>query len=325
MWHRLVLGLVTGLALAGCGFRSSAASGGGSDGGPGDAAIDGAGDGSSATTDCWAHWMDGSVAIETSTVAEITELSSSGADFAPWISSDGLRMYFSRDLTPPGHGEIHSTSRGSPTGTFAAAVPYVNLNSPGQEGRAWLTSDELTIALSTAHDGPLDIHMIGRAAGQLFATPLATHLGTVNAEGSQHYDPFLTDDLQRLYFSANTGPGGKLQLWIAARATAGDHFGAPSLVPGINDNMVNEAGPALYQDERLLLFESFANNATADLSYETRASATASFGNPDPIPTVDTGSGEIEPVLSADGCELYFASDRDPDHRFHLFHARVTK
>jgi hypothetical protein len=30
-------------------------------------------------------------------------------------------------------------------------------------------------------------------------------------------------------------------------------------------------------------------------------------------------------VLSQDGCELYFASDRDPDHRFHLFHARITR
>jgi hypothetical protein len=32
-----------------------------------------------------------------------------------------------------------------------------------------------------------------------------------------------------------------------------------------------------------------------------------------------------DPVLSADGCELYFSSTRDADGRYQLFHAPVTK
>lgn len=330
MWHRLDVRLILGLVLAGCGFQAAASGHGPGDGGPGDAAIDGpgsgAGDGSSAATDCWAHWMDGSVAIEPSTVKEITELSSTGQDVAPWISRDGLRMYFSRDGVPLGHGDIYFASRGSPTGAFAAATPVVNLNSPGEEGRVWLTSpDELTIAMSTTHDGPLDIHMNTRAATQPFGTPDNVHLAMVNAAGTQRYDPFLTDDLLRLYFSANTGPGGKLQLWIATRATPGDDFGAPSLVPGITDSSLNESGPALYQDERLVLFSSFPNNTPVDLYYATRSRATDSFGAAARIPTVDTTASEIDPVLSHDGCELYFASDRDPGGHFHLFHAQITK
>lgn len=43
------------------------------------------------------------------------------------------------------------------------------------------------------------------------------------------------------------------------------------------------------------------------------------------IPTVNTPSNEIDPVLSQDGCELYFASDRDADGHYHLFHAAVVK
>lgn len=326
MWHRLVFGLVPGLVLAGCGFRSGAsAGGGGSDGGPADAAGDASGDGPGSASDCWRHWIDGSVAIDASTVQEIMELSSTGHDLEPWISNGGLRMYFSRDLTPPGHGDIYSTSRDTPTGRFAAASPVVNLNSLGHEGRAWLTSDELTLALSTAHDGPLDIHMITRTAGQPFGTPGNAHLAMVNAKGSMRFDPFVSDDLRRLYFAADTGPSGKWQLWIAARATPGDDFNAPSLVPGANDSSFNDFAPALYQDERLLLFSSFPNNAPADLSYATRSSATDSFGTAVQIPTVNTGFSEIDPVLSQDGCELYFASDRDADRHFHLFHARITQ
>jgi Tol biopolymer transport system component len=323
VWHRLVFGLGLGAALAGCGFRSSAASGGGSDAGPGDAAIDGDGDGSSTTTGCWAHWMDGSVAIDASTVKEITELSSPGQDLEPWISSDGMQIYFSRDPASLGHGDIYLASRNSPTGTFGVATPVVNLNSPNDEGRAWLMSDELTLALSTAHDGSLDIHMTTRAAGDPFATPLNTHLTAVNAKGSIRFEPFLTDDLLRLYFSSDSGPGGKWQLWIAARATTGDDFGAPSLV--INDNSINYFAPALYQNEQLLLFSSFPNNTTADLYYATRQGATGSFGTPARIPAVNTGSNDSEAVLSHDGCELYFTSDRDPGNHFHLFHATITK
>ena len=331
MWHRLVPGLVLGAALAGCGFRSSPASGGGADAGFGDGAIDGsgAGDGSSATPDCWAHWMDGTVAIDASTVKEIMELSSTGHDLEPWISSDGLRMYFLRDLTPPGHGDFYLADRGSPTGTCGEATAVMPLNTPGQEGRAWLTSDELTIALSTTHDGPLGINMTTRGAGQPFNTPGNGHMAMVNAKGTMRFDPFLTEDLQRLYFSANTGPGGKLQLWIATRTAAGDDFGPPALIPGINDNNVNELAPALYQGEQLLVFSSFPNNTPADLFYATRSSATGNFGpaaQVPQIPTVNTPAfSEIDPVLSADGCELYFASDRDTDRRFHLFHAQITR
>jgi hypothetical protein len=317
VWHRCVPGLGLGQVLAGCGFRSPASAGGD----PGDAA----GDGSGTTADCWAHWMNGSVAIDTSTVQEIAELSSTGQDLAPWISKDGLRIYFSRDGVPLGHGDIYLASRATPTGTFAAATPVVNLNSPNEEGRAWLTSDELAIALATAHDGSLDIHIDTRAAGAPFATPVNTHLAMVNATGSLRLDPFLTEDLRRLYFSANTGPAGKLQLWIATRTAAGDDFGAPALVPGINDNSINELGPALYQDEQLLLFGSFPNNATVDLYYATRSSGTGSFGRAVQIPAVNTPSSEIGPVLSHDGCELYFASDRGNGVNYHLFHATVAK
>jgi Tol biopolymer transport system component len=100
----------------------------------------------------------------------------------------------------------------------------------------------------------------------------------------------------------------------------------PALVPGINDNDVNELAPALYQNEQLLVFSSFPNNAPADLFYAMRSSATGSFGTVAQIPTVNTTTfSEIDPVLSQDGCELYFASDRDTDRHFHLFHAQITR
>lgn len=325
---RLILELGLGVALAGCGFHAAAGHAGPGDGGPGDDASDGPGsgadDGSDAAPSCWSHWMDGSLAIDAATVKEITELSSDGQDIDPWISSDGLRMYFSRSAGSLGHGDVYSASRDVPTASFGTAAPVMNLNSPNDEGRAWLTSTELAVALPTARDGRLDIQMSTRAAlGDPFAPPANAHLAMVNAKGNMRFEPFLTDDLRRLYFTADSGPSNKWQIWVAARAAAGDDFGAPALV--ITDNSINYFAPALYQSEQLLVFSSFPNNQTADLYYATRSGDTGPFGTLAKIPTVNTGSNDAEPVLSHDGCELYFASDRDPGGHFHLFRAQITK
>lgn len=329
VWNRLALCVI----LTACGFRSSATGGDGAGGGGSDAAIDGtgggSGDGSSAATDCWSHWMGGSLAIDASTVQEIMELSSAGDDRNPWISDDGLRMYFSRDLLT-NTGDIYFTSRTSPTGTFDPPVPVANLNTTGREGRVTLTPDELALAISTERGSTLghpQIDMETRNPGDMFASPNTTYLNAVNAVGTQRFDPFLTSDLLRLYFAADTGTGGTFQLLVAARASATVDFGTPALIPGTQDDTVNKADPTLYQGEQLLVFSSLppGPGANADLYYATRSSTADDFGTPIQIPTVDTDVNEIDPMLSHDGCELYFASDRDITGNLHLFRAQITR
>jgi hypothetical protein len=319
-WRRLALCAV----LGGCGFQSHPTASADAD--PGDAASrgDDAGDGSIAAGDCLPHWLDHTVRISSSSVHEITELSSSGEDRNPWISDDGLRMYFSRDVGLVSLSDIYFTSRASRSLRFTSpGVVIPNLNSDSREGRPSLSSDETVFALSTDRDGHLDIHMTTRLTSGL-GVPEAPHLGLVNTIGSQRIDPFLSGDGLRLYLASNTGPGGKLQLWIATRSAVGDDFVAPALVPGINDNALNQTDPALSRDERILVYSAYPNSETGDLRYATRSTATGSFGSPLEIPGVNTDANEFDPVLSADGCELYFASTRR-DAKFHLFRADVTR
>jgi hypothetical protein len=115
------------------------------------------------------------------------------------------------------------------------------------------------------------------------------------------------------------------------RASVADDFVAPALVPGTSSfnapELANLAGPTLYDDERLLLFSAFPQGAGAHSSlwYATRPSATASFGAPTQVPAVNAGgTDELNPVLSADGCELYFSSTRNGG-KLHIFHAQVTQ
>ncbi|TMQ06130.1 MAG: hypothetical protein E6J91_38695 [Deltaproteobacteria bacterium] len=291
-----------------------------------DAAGDTAGDGpGSQVADCWSRWLDGPLAIDASSVQELTELALPNVDDRnPWISDNGRHLYFSRNQ---GQSDVYLATRGSSTGAFSSANPVAGMNSGQADSRAWLTPDELTAALASDRNGSLQIYLAGRSAeGDPFGTPDRGHLTAVNSVGNLRFDPYLSPDGLRLYFAADSGPSNKLQIRIATRMGATADFGTSAVVPGTGGSSSNMADPALYQNERLLLFSAFpsAMGATGDLWYATRADIADSFGTPVRIPSVNSGSNDFDPVLSADGCELYFASTRDGG-RFHLFHAQVMK
>ena len=272
--------------------------------------------------------MDGTVAIVPDSAKEITELTSVGQDRNPWISSDGMTMYFSRDLGVPNHSDIYIAKRSSPTGAFDSGTLVTNFSAPSEEDRVWLTSDQLTIVMSTNHQVPsnqLEIHMDVRQPTSMgFATPTPAHLDAVNSPGSERIDPWLSDDGLHLYWAADTN-NTKLQIRMSTRATATGDFGTPSVVGGFPPAQnVSWADPTLYQNERLILFSTSApGGGVGDLWYAHRASATADFEGMVKIPVDSDIENEFDPALSADGCDLYYASDHG--HTFlHLFHAKIA-
>lgn len=317
------------VVLGGCGFQARATSGsdsGSPDGATGDGAGGGSGDGPSETTDCLQHWIDGTLSL--STPQELTGLSSAGDDRDPWLSVDGLRMYFASNRA--GTNDIYLATRTATTQPFSSPALLPNLRTTDhQEDRASLTADELTLVLSSdrAGTGTSDIYLITRnAPADTFGTPLLDHMAAVNAGGASNYDPFLSRDGSRLYFAPDP-PGGTTpqQIVFATRGTTGGDFGAPVSVPGVNDvaGAIN-ADPAVTLDERIIMFTSNRSGGQFDLWYATRASPGDPFGTPIRIPNVNSTARDGDPILSADGCDLYLSSTRDDGSHHHLFHAQVT-
>ena len=332
MWTRIVLCMV----LGSCGFQSRAGVGVPDETGtidaalPGDGPGSGAGDGSSAAPSCEQHWLDGSVKIAAASVEELTALNSAGDDRDPWISQDGKRLYFARSPGMKGGSDIYLTTRGSTDDPFADGSDVVNLNTPDQEDRAALTPDETLLVLSTDHNiagGKSVIAIATRTdAGKDFGTPDERLLTNVNLDSSNHFDPFPSRDGLRLYLAPNSGPAGRQQIKVAVRPAVTVEFLTPVDVGGINSANTSNADPALAFDERVLVFSSDRGGGTVrgDLYYASRPNLVTPFGTPRPIPTVNSNAEDGDPMLSADGCELYFASTRDGG-KFHLFHARITK
>jgi len=334
---------------SGCGFASRAASDGGASSGgdgsipprdarspdatPPDAAVrDGAGGGSGedGATDCFASWIDH--AVQFTAPRQMTELSSSisatmmTSERDPWISEDGLRLYFSRSRGTQGGSDIYLATRPSLTASFGNPMDLLNLSGSSDDDRPALSGDELTIAIAreppATSPGKAHILLARRdqpSAG--FPSPDDVFTKAINADNADHLDPFLSRDGLRLYL-APTGAAGVQQIMMATRATTGEAFSEPAAVRGVVRVGAGNADPAVFDDERILVFSS-TERAGTNLWYATRSSAEVDFGMPVEIASVNSSASDGDPMLSADGCELYFSSTRGSER--HIYHAVVKR
>ena len=319
------------MVLGGCGFQSRPGPAG--DLPPdGDApGSDGSGGGSE-TTGCLQRWLDGGSGLALSTPQQLALEIAGIADRDPWISADGLRLYFGRTPGQQGGNDIYLAMRASTAVDFTTASAVVNLDTLDDESRAALSGDEKMVVFSGNH-ATMNNHF------QLFvsrrgdpAMPFGSPSGpdqvlvaSVNTASDDYYDPFLSRDGLRLYLAPNlTGTGQQIRL--ATRTALDANFGPAAPLAVVNSGNT-DADPALSLDERVLVFSSLrpadAGLGGTNLWYATRSSATADFAPPKLIPNVNSDQRDGDPMLSADGCELYFASQRLGE--FHLFRAQVMQ
>lgn len=275
---------------------------------------------------CWARWAAHQLVL--TAPARIDGLSTAASERDPWISADNKRMYFDRDPGGLGLSDIYLASRSAAGAAWEAPQLQVNLNTAEQEARPAFTEDELTVALASNRTASR-FALVGttRPPGGSFGTPSGAGFEMLNAaEGvaSESFDPFFTDEGKTIYFAPDPSSSERQHIWSATRPAIGQPFGAPSRVRGINGDLVTvaDADPALSLDELVIVFSSTRPGGlgVGDLYYATRASRDADFGAPRAIPNVNSNSGDNDPMLSRDGCDVYFASDRGGNFDLYLSH-----
>jgi Tol biopolymer transport system component len=324
------------VVFAGCGFRSAATGGVGNEGPP-DAVVEpdapggGSGGGSSGETGCFAYWFDGTLKL--ATPQPLAQQSSSSADERdPWISPDGLTLYYV--FQPKGgqasDADIFVATRAAITQPFRTGSGVTNLNTLKNESRASLTEDGKALVLASDRgpvSGRFDLYYSTRnSVSDSFGTGDGRHVAAINASGDQRFDPFLSRDGTRLYLAPFTA--GRQHIAVASRASVDADFAAPTPLPIVNSAADFDADPALSADERILVFSSTRSAGvpglrSTNLWYATRASATAQFTAPKLIPNVNSDDLDGDPMLSADGCTLYFASHQGGGNSYNLFSAEV--
>jgi Tol biopolymer transport system component len=310
------------VVLGGCGFESRLAPDATA---PDPDAADEVGDDGSAGADCLAQWRAG--AVKLSSPERLTSIAGAADDRDPWISRDGLTLYFASNRNAD--TEIFRAGRLSTADAFTTPLPLDNLTvDRRRQDRASLTEDEKTLVLSSNRNpnGKFQIFVTTRPdTATEFGSPNQDHLPAVNAGNVDNFDPFISSDGRTLYLTADRGGPSHPRIVVATRLDTRSDFGTPIDVGGVNVGNKKNGDPALSPDERVIVFSSDRDGGSGklDLWYAARSDAALEFSEPAPIPVVNSGDDEADPMLSADGCELYFAAQRNGD--FDLYVSEVLR
>jgi hypothetical protein len=273
-----------------------------------------------ARVDCWDQWLAGTPAF--GAVVELAELSTATEDGDPFVTPDGLTLYFTRGT---GLGrDIYVTSRPDRGSPFAPASLVAALSGPTDDTRVAMTADGLVAALSRRTSaGDFDLYQAARASvADPFGPPTTAAFAGLNNAGNQ-YDPWLTQDGLRLYFAPTVGLGLGQELRVASRASRLVPFQPGVALAGITPAIAVD--PTLSPDERVLVYAGTTIIAGPNDLYTARRAGTGeTFTGVTALAALNTAGVEADPSLPADGCELVFVSDRGAGGDRDLFIADVV-
>jgi len=252
------------------------------------------------------------------TPVPVTELNSQGIDWAPWISPDGLELYFAsdRDDAPTMHHIYHST-RSSLDASFTTPVRVTEINHPPRQLEPYLSGDGLTMYFNSYRSQPLSdasIWAITRpSVGAPWNSATQHMLAGVNTPGAREWNggAQVTSDGLRIYF--HRGVASKpydLDLCFSSRNSTGEDFGPPTFFDELNTT-VSEAYPYVTSDGLMLFFTySPDGRIPPDLYVAVRDSTDQPFSAPVNLWNLNTPAWEFKPFYHEPTQTLYFTSSR---------------
>lgn len=205
---------------------------------------------------------------EFSALQLLANLDSGFGDGTPWLSFDGLTLYFySRRPGGSGDRDLWFALRANPSAEFGTIHHFGAVNGASLEHLPWLSRDELTLVYVSTRPGGVgqsDVWSTQRASrGEDFGTPqIVSSLSTTGDEGRA----VVSDDGKLVIFaSTRDGGQGSQDLWLATRAGGGGDDALGELDPAINLSELNspalDVDPFLTADERELFFSSNRNGS----------------------------------------------------------------
>ena len=246
-------------------------------------------------------------------------VNSSINEACPFLSPDGLTLYFYSGATSGLDGDIWVSTRPSreaPWGPKVNVGPRVNAT--GVEVFPVLSDDGLTLHFASNRPGGygwLDIYVTTRPT-RLDPWGQPVNLGPIiNDAGAQDGHTFSTDGLTMYFCSCATWPGsvGGCDLWVSSRSSLLDPWGKPANLGPLINSAAADWTACLSRDGRWLFFGSERPNGFggSDLWVTHRTAKDAPWEKPVNLgPRVNSAAREATPYISADASVLIFWSDR---------------
>ena len=194
------------------------------------------------------------------------------------------------------------------TKPFGTLTDLAAVNSNSNDSWGWFSGDLLTIYFAGTATNSSDINLYSATR----TTPTATFhtpvlMGAINTTSTEDR-PVVTADGLTLFAQSNAG--GTVHIYVATRTSPAAQFGSLALVSGVNGTGTTiDADPWISADGLTMYFAS-TRDGTYDIFRSTRPSTITDFGAPAAVAELDSTSVDDAPVLSADGLEIFFASNR---------------
>jgi len=262
-----------------------------------------------------------------------------GADFNPFISRDGLSLYFSSDR-PGGYGSFdiwvsHRATVDDPWGPAENLGP--NVNTPFVENSPALSSDSRRLYFQSDRPfgfGNLDLYVSERRSKRDdLAWQAATNLGSnINTSFDEFSATLFEEDetgTTTLYFTSNRPGLGGNDIYASELNDDDEQVTfEPALLSSELSTPEND-GSVVFRRDGLEVILSANRTGTIggnDLWVRTRASTSDPWS---PLvnlgPVVNTQFQENRPALSSKGTELYFGSNRPSPGGFDIYVCTRTK
>jgi hypothetical protein len=170
----------------------------------------------------------------------VAGFASSGGETSPFLTADGLVMFYGYSPAGQVEGDIYVATRASLAAPFSSGVMVTNVNTAMDEGDVTVTSDGAFMYLASNRPGGAggyDLYVSERDPETgLYSIPkLVSELSTAAYEAH----PRVSADGLTLIFSSMRTDDGALagaDIWIATRENVGDAFGAPVRVKELSTN-----------------------------------------------------------------------------------------
>jgi RHS repeat-associated protein len=231
------------------------------------------------------------------------------------FSADGRTAYVSAKTTHSGTYAINVTQRDTTALPFAPLAPVAVLNTGYEDRSPWLSSDGLTLYLTTHSAATSWQRRIAVATRDVataeFNAPQLLPSG-INASGSNNQDAYFLSG--QLYFASEFG-GNSRNLY--ASPVSGT-YGPPVDLGAVNAPDVDDQHPVLSPDGKTLYFASIragiGGDTNGDIWVSRRLQASDPFGPVTNLYGLNTSYDDFPVAVADNGCTLYFASTKESGH-----------
>jgi Tol biopolymer transport system component len=171
------------------------------------------------------------------TATPLTNLNTTAGDYDPFVTSDGLTLFFASNRVANEGVHLYVATRSSTLAQFGTPSELAGVNSAtvtDNDGQPYLSADGQELWLTSTRAGGLGGTDIYRAtlAGSQFANPTdVTELGSP----AEDILPVLSADKLTVYLSSTrTGGQGYYDIYTSHRTSTADGFPTPTPVTELN-------------------------------------------------------------------------------------------